>query len=102
MKNVSQLLFSLLILIFASSCIPEKIISLEESPTPTSSVDTIITFDPVTFEETIQLVTTDKKTIQKTSNDTYQIDTIITFNPDTYEETIEIIKTKIPTDKNNN
>ncbi len=102
MKNVFQVFSTLLILIFASSCVPEKIMQLEETSTSKSSVDTIVTFDPVTFEETIQLVISDETTTQKFSTDIYQTDTIITFNPDTYEETIEIVKTKIPTNKNNN
>lgn len=72
---------------------------LEEAPNLTPTVDTIITFDPVTFEETIQIVIADEKTVQKPSNDIYQIDTIITFDADTYEETMVIVKTKIPANK---
>ncbi len=103
MKNVLQALFALLILIFASSCAAEKITTFEEETAMlTQKVDTIITFDPVTFEETIMLVVSDEVTNERVSNYVYRVDTIITFDADTYEETIEIVKTKVPADKKEN
>lgn len=102
MKNVLCALSALLLLIFASSCVAEKIMPLEETVMLTQKVDTIIVFDPVTFEETIQLVVSDEITTEKVTNYVYRTDTIIIFNPDTYEETIEIVKTKIPADKKDN
>lgn len=54
--------------------------------------DTIVTFDPVTFEETIKVVESKEENI---SEQLYKVDTIITFNPDTYEETIQVVRTKI-------
>ena len=102
MKNVLQSLSTLLILIFASSCVAEKITPLEETASFTQKVDTIITFDPDTYEETIMLVVSDEVSTDKISNYVYRIDTIITFDADTYEETIEIVKTKIPVEKKNN
>ena len=102
MKNVLCALSTLLILIFASSCVAEKIMPLEETAIHTQKVDTIIVFDPVTFEESIQLVVSDEITTEKVTNYVYRTDTIITFNPDTYEESIEIVKTKIPAGEKNN
>jgi len=100
MKNVLSAIFALLILIFASSCVAEKIMPLEETASLTNTVDTIITFDPETFEETIHLVIAPDKPTQEFSDYTYQIDTIITFDVDTYEETVKIVKTKVPVKKN--
>ena len=102
MKNVCQALFALLILVFSSSCVAEKITPLEETASFTQKVDTIITFDPDTYEETIMLVVSDEVTTDKVSNYVYRIDTIITFDADTYEETMEIVKTKVPVDKKKN
>ncbi len=102
MKNVLCALSALLLITFASSCVAEKIMPLEETVMLTQKVDTIIVFDPVTFEETIQLVVSDEITTEKVTNYVYRTDTIIIFNPDTYEETIEIVKTKIPADKKDN
>lgn len=97
MRNVLQALFALLLLIFASSCAAEKITTFEEETAIlTQRVDTIITFDPVTFEETIHLVTSDEIAPKKVSHYVYQVDTIITFDADTYEETVKIVKTKVP------
>ena len=103
MKNVLQAIFALLVLVFASSCAAEKITTFEEETAIlTQKVDTIITFDPETFEETIHLVTSDEVAPEKVSHYVYQVDTSITFNPDTYEETIQIVKTKVPVYKKNN
>ena len=78
---------------------------------PAEQVDTIITFDPDTFEETIRIVKgtqgkeknfTLKKSIkeiatnvvdQQIIGDGYLTDTIITFDPDTYNETVTLIRT---------
>ena len=102
MKNVLSALSALLILIFASSCVAEKIMPLEETASFTQKVDTIITFDPDTYEETMMLVVSDEVTTDKVTKYVYRTDTIITFNPDTYEESIEIVKTKVPVDKKKN
>jgi len=100
MKNLLSAIFALLILIFVSSCVAEKIMPIEETASLIETIDTIITFDPVTFEETIHLVNSDEKTTQKFSDYIYQVDTIITFDADTYEETVKIVKTKVPVKKN--
>jgi len=102
MKNLSQLFCALLILVFASSCVAEKITSFEDAASFTQKVDTIITFDPDTYEETIMLVVSDEVTTDKVTKYVYRTDTIITFNADTYEESIEIVKTKVPVDKKKN
>lgn len=93
MKNVSLLIFTFLLVNLFSSCAAENIISFEAA----KQVDTIITFDPVTFEETIQIVETDRKGLKPKVVENYriQVDTIITFDADTYEETIQIVKTKV-------
>jgi len=114
MKNVLNFLLVLSLLILFSNC-------AKEIATPTQSkivkvgiedgyrLDTIITFDADTYEETIEIVKTKvvsttqqkRKTIDQenklklATDEVYRIDTVITFNPDTYEETIQIIKTKI-------
>lgn len=108
MKNVLNCLVVLLVVIICTACAKETTIPL--IPTQAEfvkieeeyQIDTIITFDTETFEETIEIVKTKTtsppahKNILTTSDDvTYQIDTIITFHADTYEETIEIVRTKI-------
>jgi len=108
MKNVLNCLLVLLVVIMCVACAKEVAIPL----IPTQSefvqveeeyqIDTIITFDADTFEETIEIVKTKitspsiQKDIPAFSDDvTYRIDTIVTFDADTYEETIEIVRTKI-------
>ena len=78
---------------------------------PAEQVDTIITFDPETYEETIRIIKRKQGeeeilTIGKTFKDVpinvvddqqiigadYLTDTIINFNPDTYEETMTLVK----------
>jgi len=88
--------------------IPEK---SDDVATAALEIDTIITFDPATYTETIQVVkrTLGKETTEQISEkskvptiteraiaiegDDYLVDTIITFNPDTYTETMELVKT---------
>jgi len=53
MKNVLCALSALLLITFASSCVAEKIMPLEETVMLTQKVDTIIV-----FEETIEIVKT--------------------------------------------
>jgi len=90
MKN----LFLLVGLFLITSCSKDTAIPLA---TLTNQIDTVITFDPITFEETIQIVESNKTTSEQKIIETYQIqvDTIITFDADTYEETIEIVRTKV-------
>ncbi len=74
-------------------------------------VDTIITFDPDTYEETVRIVkrtqgkeevsilknsikdVTIKVSDQQVIGDDYLTDTIITFDPETYKETVRTVKT---------
>ncbi|MFK7978938.1 MAG: hypothetical protein AB8G86_03060 [Saprospiraceae bacterium] len=114
MKNILNCLVVLLFLIICTACTKEVAIPL----IPTQSefvnleaeyqIDTIITFDAATFEETIEIVKTKivartPQPLNKTEAITltaaeigiYQIDTIITFDADTYEETIQVVKMKI-------
>ena len=94
MKKVSYGFFALFLLIFTSSCVADKIIPLqEEAVTLSQTVDTIITFDPVTFEETMHIVINDTPTSTPLTETIYQVDTIITFDPETYAENITIAKT---------
>ncbi len=118
MKNVLNALVILLLLIVCTACAKEvamplipaqsKLVNLEEE----YQIDTIITFDATTFEETIEVVKTkvltrtpkaleviEKITLTEAEIGLYQIDTIITFDADTYEETIQLVKTRIK--KNN-
>ena len=98
MKKVQNCGIIFLVVIFISSCVMEKAISLE----PTKQIDTVITFDPVTFEETIQVVETDRAYSKPKVVENYriQVDTIVTFDSDTYEETIQIVKTKVKIENN--
>ncbi len=66
-------------------------------------IDTIVTFDPVTYEEKVEIVRTKRtnddgadrqgqmtQKIVRSSSE--EVDTIIVFDPETYEERIEIVK----------
>ncbi len=98
MKKLQNCFIVFLVVIFISSCVAEKAISLE----PTKQIDTVIIFDPVTFEETIQIVESDGKSSKPKIVENYriQVDTIITFDADTYEETIQVVKTKVKIENN--
>jgi len=52
------------------------------------TLDTIITFDPATFTETIEVY----RNYGVEIGDNYLVDTLITFDPATYKETVELVK----------
>lgn len=94
--------FALIPIIF-SSCVAEVITPIQEvSFQKEQRVDTIIIFDPVTFEETQQLIVIDNQVVKETIEGEVQVDTIITFDPETFEETIQIVRTKVTKDKTDN
>ena len=53
--------------------------------------DTIISFDPNTFAETVTIV----ERPAKPEDVEIEYDTIITFNPETFEETVEIVEREV-------
>lgn len=61
-------------------------------------IDTIITFDPKTFEESIsyEIQQPEKKQVSDKVTvidlETQKVDTIITFDPDTYSESMTVIR----------
>lgn len=61
-------------------------------------IDTIITFDPKTFEESISYEIRQPEKNQALNKisiidlETQEVDTIITFDPDTYSESMTIIR----------
>ena len=112
-KNFWKYLFVLPILaIVFFACQPETVeVPIKNvAAIQVEQMDTIIMFDPVTNEETIQVVKNNKpeiiekipsknisiiKTDQQMVGDDYVTDTIITFDPETYAETVHLVKTPI-------
>lgn len=69
MKKVQNCFIIFLAVILISSCVAEKAIPLENS----KQIDTIITFDPVTFEETIYIVESDENSLEPNIVENYRI-----------------------------
>jgi len=74
--------------------IPEDAVSLSDTiPIPNLKkimvTDTIITFDPNTYEEEMRIVTSEQQFVEVK-------DTIVTFDPSTFEEQIRIVKRDVP------
>jgi hypothetical protein len=82
----------------------ENLISLPDTfpPVPTEllgkQIDTLIIFDPNTFEETVKYVERDPLRVvepgENTAVPSSGIDTMIIFDPETFEETVIIINNK--------
>lgn len=91
MKNnlfASLILSAMFLSIFA--CSTEQSQDSTDNQNPQVEYDTIITFNPETYEETFEIV----ERTAKSDDVKVEYDTIITFNTETMEETVKIVERK--------
>jgi len=106
MKNVGHSIITLLTIISFTACAPEIVTPIQQE-VASVEIDTIITFDAETFEETIEIVkiraisTIEKEEVTNLAEDeSYQIDTIISVCPNRCKGLIIKKKASIITIKN--